>query len=55
MNNLFQLFLRLSIEIWEVDTSFSTVIAPSFPEENYSYGASFLLGANECRQSGELS
>ena len=47
--------LRLSTQLWDLETSALTEITPSLPNENYAIGGSFLLSANECRQSGELS
>ena len=55
MINLFLISLRLSTELWDVETSFSIVTNPLLLNKNYAHGGIFLLGANECRKSGELS
>ena len=47
--------LRSNTELWDLETSTSTVISPSFPVDDYNYGGSFLLGAHECRRSSKLS
>ena len=52
---LLRVFFRINTELWDVETSTSTVISPSLPDSNYAQGASFLLSAKECRQSGKLS
>ena len=53
--NFFQVSLRLQTELWDVEKNSSIVTTPSLWNQDYAYGGSFLLSANECRQSGELS
>ena len=55
MSDLFKIYFRLQTELWDLVTNASTVIAPLLPNADYKKGGSFLLGANECRKSGELS
>ena len=52
--NFFQVSLRLQTELWDVEKNSSIVTTPSLPNQNHAYGGSFLLSANECRQSGKL-
>ena len=54
MINLYQISSRLHTELWDLESKSSIVTTQSLPNKNYAYGASFLLSANECRQSGEL-
>ena len=54
MMNLFSISLRLQTELWDLESNVSIVTNPSLPAGNYVFGGSFLLSANECRQSGEL-
>ena len=54
MINLYQISLRLHTELWDLESKSSIVTTQSLPNKNYAYGGSFLLSANECRQSGEL-
>ena len=54
MYSWFKISLRLQTELWHLETSASTLITPSLPNHNYRYGGTFLLGANECRQSGKF-
>ena len=55
MINLLKIFLRLPTELLDLETFASTEITPSLPAGNHESGGYFLLGANECRKSGELS
>ena len=55
MINLYQISFRLQTELWDLESNSSIVTTQSLPNWNYAYGGIFLLGANECRQSGELS
>ena len=54
MINLYQISSRLHTELWDLESKSSIVTTPLLPNLNYLFGGSFLLSANECRQSGEL-
>ena len=55
MINLLKIIFRIYTELWDLETSTSTVISPSLANSDYAQSGSFLLSAKECKQSGKLS
>ena len=52
--DLLRVFFRIYTELWDLETSTSTLIGQLLRDSDYAQGGSFLLSAKECRRSGKL-